>query len=68
MKVNELKEERFQTNIITLSEIGSIFNTKEYKIGDFYKENLEKVKERFGNRETDYFSYEDGIIVLNSQH
>lgn len=55
MKLNELEEERFKTNIITLSEMGNIFKTKESTIGDFYKENLEKVKERYGDRYLDYF-------------
>lgn len=63
MKMNELNED-FKTDIITLSQIGSIFSVKEYKIGEFYKENLSQVKEKFSEREVDYHSYEEGVIVL----
>lgn len=63
MKVSELKDD-FKTDIVSLSELGSIFRTKENKIGDFYKEKLSGVKERFGEREIDFYSYDCGSIVL----
>lgn len=66
MKVSELKND-FKTDIVSLSELGSIFRTKECKIGDFYKEKLPAVKERFGEREIDFYSYEDGLIVLTQK-
>ena len=67
MKLNEMKEEDFKTDIITLSTLGSIFSVKEYQIGRFYKEKLEQVKEVYGEREVDYFSYSGGIIVLEAE-
>ena len=67
MKLNEMKEEEFKTDIITLSTLGSIFSVKEYQIGRFYKEKLEQVKEVYGEREVEYFSYSGGIIVLEAE-
>lgn len=63
MKLNEL-ENKFNTNIITLSQIGSIFHTKEYEIGKFYKDNYNNVVKKFGEREIDFYDYKYGIIVL----
>lgn len=65
MIFNDLKEEDFKTDIIELSKIGSIFHTKEYEIGKFRKENFTKVAEIYGDYTVDFYSYKDGIIVLN---
>lgn len=62
--LNDL-EENFETDMVKLLKVGSIFRCKEYLIGEFYKENLNRVKEIYGEYEVDYYSYENGIIVLN---
>lgn len=64
MVFNDLKEENFKTDIIELRKVGSIFHTKEYEIGKFYKENFTKVAEVYGDYTVDFYSYEGGIIVL----
>lgn len=64
MILNDLKEESFKTEIIELRHVGTIFHTKEYEIGKFYKENFSKVAEIYGDYTVDFYSYDDGIIVL----
>lgn len=68
MKLNDLKEEEFKTDIIELSKVGSIFHTKEYEIGKFYKENFTKVAEIYGDYTVDFYSYENGVIVLDFEN
>ena len=64
MLLKELNYE-FKTDTVYLKKVSSIFYTKEYIICGFEKEDWEEIKKDFGRYKIDYYSYDDGIIVLN---
>ncbi|MGL4573067.1 MAG: hypothetical protein ACRCVJ_18650 [Clostridium sp.] len=67
MKVKELKNE-FETDKIEVLKVGAIFHTKEYSLGKVAKDNFSYFVERYGEYEIDYYSYEDGVIVLKGDN